>query len=404
MNLSFGEQLVQFAQSADTLNKSQFRALFKLVTAYTSKTLNISVTNVLIGSKRKQALFLLDELTKDNPAVIPLTKGRRNNESNGHAAYAYRHNQALWIVACVKDSANDGALTGKSLREFENQWPMPPGDALLEPLPKYRKPCTKIAREPIRTSVLLPLRNEVDDCFGVLALETSDQVEFSRRACDELEHIADAVSICFRLWKFTESQLERTNDALSQLDLELRMKQPKLTKPKLFLASPGRDKREDDVIECIKNVVRNGSFESLDRNRVMFRSCFDLEFWEDADEPGDINEYLVDSLNSCKHAICYLSEKNDQPKPRYRYNLNVIFEAGMMHLRTSQLSRQQVAWIPVREKDSEDVPFDFSQERAIVVPRDPAGELNVDKFERILTNRLKKLLKDDIKRSFPIIR
>ena len=43
----------------------------------------------------------------------------------------------------------------------------------------------------------------------------------------------------------------------------------------------------------------------------------------------------------------------------YTDNSNVLFEAGMMHGKTDDVSDTPISWIPIREELSPETPFDL---------------------------------------------
>ena len=154
---------------------------------------------------------------------------------------------------------------------------------------------------------------------------------------------------------------------------------PKLTKPKVFLASPASG--DDKIIETIQSLF----------NENEFRHKYDLIYWKDMNQPGNINDHLLSILGTCRYGICYFSEPHPDAENTYQDNDNVVFEAGMLHGRTNTISSRPVAWIPIREKNSGDAPFDFRNERTIEVPRSDEGELDTNQFREQL-QRLVRLL------------
>jgi hypothetical protein len=106
--------------------------------------------------------------------------------------------------------------------------------------------------------------------------------------------------------------------------------------------------------------------------------------------PGNINQQLIEAIRNCRYAICYLSRKNSAGD--FRDNRNVIFEAGMFHGRTEETSAVPSRWIPVREKDSHRPPFDFAQERILLVERNKDGSLKQKVFANKFRERVVAML------------
>ncbi|MCG8047450.1 MAG: hypothetical protein N0C89_02265 [Candidatus Thiodiazotropha endolucinida] len=101
---------------------------------------------------------------------------------------------------------------------------------------------------------------------------------------------------------------------------------------------------------------------------------------------------LLNELGTCRYGVCYLSERIPDAQPAlYQDNPNVVFEAGMLHGRSDANSPPPASWIPIREKNSTDAPFDFASERMIIVPRQN-GRLQVSQFKTMFRNRLDALI------------
>ena len=62
----------------------------------------------------------------------------------------------------------------------------------------------------------------------------------------------------------------------------------------------------------------------------------------------------------------------------------------MLHALTSEAGSRTFAWIPVREEQSPQIPFDFGSENVLSVPREE-GEFNEDDFRAKLRARLRAL-------------
>jgi len=98
-------------------------------------------------------------------------------------------------------------------------------------------------------------------------------------------------------------------------------------------------------------------------------------------EPGDINEKLLKEISTCRYGVCYFSEPAAEGEAfQYRDNLNVVFEAAMLHALTNDITAAPKGWLPIREKSSPSLPFDFASQRLLMVPRGAQNELNVDLF------------------------
>jgi hypothetical protein len=92
--------------------------------------------------------------------------------------------------------------------------------------------------------------------------------------------------------------------------------------------------------------------------------------------PGNIHIQLLEELSQCRFGICYFSEiSQESGEIQYKDNANVLFEAGMLHGRSANTTKNPANWIPIREESSKDnqnnetIPFDLYSERMITVKR-----------------------------------
>jgi len=129
-----------------------------------------------------------------------------------------------------------------------------------------------------------------------------------------------------------------------------------------------------------------------------YSSKLDVTDWSQMAGQGNISAQIAKEITESRFGLCYLSQPVQGPSqgaPRYEDNPNVIFEAGMLHARTSvnadDNSGQPTGWIPVREQDSPPAPFDFAGDRILVVPR-AGGQVNELEFQAQLRRRIEALL------------
>jgi hypothetical protein len=113
----------------------------------------------------------------------------------------------------------------------------------------------------------------------------------------------------------------------------------------------------------------------------------------------NINTQIGREILESRFGICYLSEPDGTASGRFRDNPNVVFEAGMLHARTTAVSdaegNEPAGWIPIREVASPDPPFDFASERILYVPRSQRGELNETRLRETLAARIVALLSEE---------
>lgn len=373
MSNTFGEQLVRFVQAVDYIDDRNFDQVRQLVDDYSKKTLNIQVTRLMVASGYRGRTVLqaygLAKKRQYNPIDVRQTIDGKE-VYGGQTAYSYDREEPLWIVSASGEADQELNRCTK----YQNKWhPEPP---LGEDFPAYRVATT----EPISTSIILPLKDDAGRIFGVFNFETTDRLQITDLAKQELKNLAYAMATAYHTNLATNSNQERSSKSLAALGTLLQSTLPKLTKPKIFLASSAR--ADPAVIDAVNQVL--GEREFSDR--------YEIVYWKNMSRPGNINQHLIDELSSCRYGICYLSEKLEAGSPYpFQDNPNVVFEAGMLHGRSDADSPRPAAWIPIREDGSQTPPFDIAAERMIVVPRESNGDLLAEKLKNELVDRLNSL-------------
>lgn len=284
---------------------------------------------------------------------------------NGHCAYSYEAGVPMWVVA--KDK---GLLQEAS--EYEDLWSKMPN------IP----PIVKIQGRESRTVITVPLTG-VRDNFGVLYLESSAFLEPNPRAQQELQALSEGLGILYQLVEENEGRQNNTSEALSSLRSVLdREKEFKLTKPSLFFAYSSR--ADQDVTGNIETVLDE------------FEKYFNLIDWRTISKSGEINQQVMNAIQSSKYAVCYFSEPTKGDGSAFQDNPNVLFEAGMIHALSSGPRAVLKNWIPIREKESPDIPFDFATLRVLHVPRNKQQSLNEHRFSSQLRKRITSLIDDEL--------
>lgn len=380
MRHTFGKHLKNFALTTDIINNEIFISVRKIIEEYTANVLAIDVTHLLLdadiegGDTIQKGLipFILTR-KREYKTVSSLNPEKWDKDQpSSQSAYCYINQKPLWIVS--KDPNTD--LLRKA-RMWKNLWNP---ERENEPLPPYRAPAGEKVDLPLKTSILIPLPK-----VGVLNFETHDHLEPTPTAQAELYLLADTLGILYQKLRTYESTISNTWEAVDNFQRQLKQQHPKLTRPRIFLASSS--KADTAIIKTIRELLES------DKYKLKLR----LRFWEDMHESGNISLQLLHELSSCRYGICYFSElAPESTSPHYRDNMNVIFEAGMLHGRTDADPAFPAEWIPIREKDSPPAPFDFSTERIILVPRiAETNELDEQKFRGLLEQRLNFLLEGD---------
>jgi len=182
-----------------------------------------------------------------------------------------------------------------------------------------------------------------------------------------------------------------TANAISDLSERLQSARfPKLTRPHFFVAFSDRadsDHAETSVITVVTEVLKE-----LDDK-------LDFTIWRAKTESGNIAAQIARDIVRSTFGICYFSEPSEDKSSgsqAYVDNANVLFEAGMLHVRTiaddPSSAREPSGWIPMREAASPPVPFDLAAERILIVPRFRDGALNEDRLREMLSARINTLL------------
>lgn len=389
MGTTFSRQLMQYALTADLVDDDSFIRVKQLVTEYARKTLGIAHVRLLVRSESDGREALIPHGLAEQKHYRVATVAIDETRYTSHTALCYGTGKPLWIVAAGRKSELRCAERFKELwSEFDP-----------EDIPGYRVPVTgeREIQDRIKTSIILPLQDS-EGKLGVWNLETTEKLDITKAAMEELQDISRALTIIFRSLVNHKKNSLRSGLALNALRTTLNSAIPKLTKPRLFLASSSGAR--GDVIDAIKSLC----------NHHRFKNKLELVYWKDIRDPGNINEYLLNELSTCRYGICYFSEQIAEAAPGaessgdgatlFRDNPNVLFEAGMLHGRSDVDSPVQAPahWLPIREDErySTRPPFDFASQRMLIVPREEGSlALKEDEFRTELKRHLKALTRAD---------
>jgi len=357
MATTFGEQIMQLALSMDIIDELSLNEITELIERYLVKVLGIQNSKVMIVDQVDREVMLMRHSLKGLKSEIAMPIKQEDGSLYGQASLAFEKNKPLWIVS-AKGKQNLSSCEG-----YSDQW------SGLRSIPKFR--FLGNTEEPVKTRIIVPIViRQNNRVFGTLILETCEYLDITEDAKKELKNIAEILSIVIRSHKITYALHSRTREAITSLENVLAKPLPPLTKPNLFLAYA--QEAERDVTEIIIKTLKDEYSDKV----VLIN-------WEEMDQPGNINQQLIEAVGNCRYAICYLSQKS--PAGEYIDNRNVIFEAGMFHGRTEWTSDIPSMWIPVREKDSPRPPFDFAQERILLVERNKDGSLK----RKVFTNKFR---------------
>ncbi len=356
---TFGESLSHFVRSIDIVDTSTKDDVLGLIASYLEDEFAIKFFTLYMESSIDQKVGLIptDWYRGGNRASFTIQDHK--GSYRGQVSLAYDRGVSLWVV-----SSDQGALRLATL--YENLLP----NAEAAEIPKY----IKRTEHEIMTSIIRPVEED-NRIYGVVNFESERYLEYSPAIAEELKKISISISTLFLLNKTFQNQRRNTKQEINYL-LELKNNRDSLlhlTKPRVFIASSSR--AEDDVMSLIQEVLDE------------YDQKVDIVFWKRISESGLITQQILKEISSCQYGICYLSEPAaegaDHP---YQDNSNVLIEAGML----SALSREASFdnWIPIREEDSGPLPFDFANNRVLLVPRLKKSTLNAEKFKVDLRSRL----------------
>jgi hypothetical protein len=362
MSETFGNRLKRFALSVDIVDDYIFRQAWDLVRQYIAQQLKPTYWALLIDSEVNNGPGLLARECSEGSK--PSFSLREEDHYAGLAAYSFAEGKPLWLV-----SPDKGPLDPE--KPIQDHW------SKANNLPSFDRP-----NAGIKTVVLVPIRQR-GRTIGVLDLQSPEYNELTKRMTAELVLVAETLSVLLTLSEINKAQRDDTLEAIRLHSKALNEESwPPLTKPKIFVASSG--KADEKVMGAIRGVLDE------------FREQLDVHYWKKSSASGNINREILKQVKECQFGLCYFSEPMDDPESKYKYqdNINVVFEAGMFQSQTDPaVTEHPVSWIPIRENLSPPPPFDFAQERMIVVRRlAEKGTPNLEELRGSLRDRINDLL------------
>jgi hypothetical protein len=352
---NFVENLEQFALSIDIVDETTKRELNNVLSTF-FKAQGVTYFEVSVDGKRAGKQPALGSIwTNGEEVTWPIEEG--------YATYAYTHSMPLWVTATSR-----GPLKSAAVGEYQDQWS---GATDLPPFWDFAK------EKDIRTSIAVPLLADFKT-IGLLVLEFEEFYESSENAKRDLRRIANSLGEILQAYRLGSRQRVNSGVAVKNLGASATATPhwKLVEKPGLFVAFS--DRGDQQVVGCIKNVL------GLEK----YASFFDVKKWDEVTETGNVNQQILRDLSNSAFGILYLSEKADAGSDvGYTDNPNVVFEAGILHGQNDPM-KSPTRWLPIREEDSPPMPFDFGNERMIIVPRGVDRALNVQSFEARLSNFL----------------
>jgi hypothetical protein len=361
---TFGDYLRHFARSVDIVDEHTIDEVRDLVYAYVRDELEAAYFS-LAAEQTVDGRVGLRTIWSTNNADHATTIRTPEGNYSSQISVAFGERKPLWIV-------NPDQRPLRQSTEYVDRW------SGVTDLPRYQAP---IDRE-MKTSIVLPLIHW-SRVLGVICLESTSCLEITEVAKDELQLLADAVAILSELRQTNRAQVAGTRAALTDLKAILSStKFPRITKPQVFIAFSSR--ADDEVVGAIQKVL--GEFNDILR----------IVLWNKIEESGSITLRLIEQIARSRFGVCYFSEPSADSSEHFQDNPNVLFEAGMLHSLTNSPVGTPSAWIPIREKKSPRIPFDFASERILFIERNHDGELMEERFRADLRGKMKALLRNDL--------
>ena len=379
MRQTFGNMLLQFANSVDILEEENFNKIQKYIEDYLSAVLHIRfVRLMLIRETVGGEVMLIKYSLNTNVEDILLLKN--GDKYNGQMPYAFAKNKRLWITPAQKDDTLNSCE--KYIDHWQNETKMP--------LYKTINPNVEI-----KTSIIIPIRrdnkmnNNNNHILGVVNFESEKYLKPNRQAQEELKKISFTLGKLFQLYEGRRFQKGNTSSVINDFENDLRdFKEEHIgyffdRRPQIFFASSSRADRA--VIGKVKEVIQSE-----------FKEKLELIHWDNHENVGSITPQLLENMNKADYLICYLSEK-EREQTHYRDNPNVLIELGFFigkHMRSNHFKNILI----LREERSEtSVPFDIQDIFTLYIPRLGAEHsLNGDSFISNLSEKIRGLLTNEV--------
>ena len=367
MSETFGSRLKRFALSVDIVDDNIFQRTWDLIRQHLTELLKPTYMALLVESQvnDRPGLWARECSEGGNLAFSIKTKKdeKGKDEYTGLAAYSFGEGKPLWLISPDKVPLDLNT-------SIKDKW------SKAENLPRFDRP----ADAGIRSVVFVPLRQR-GRTIGVLDLQSTQYNEITNKITNELLLLADTLTVLLTLSDINKSQRDHTVEAINLHSKALSEESwPILTKPKIFVASS--DKADETVMGAICSVLDE------------FSAQLDVHYWKDSSNSGNINLEILQQVRESQFGLCYFSEPVNDPKGTYQDNINVVFEAGMFQSQTNpNVTDDPTGWIPIREQLSPPPPFDFAQQRMIIVERLADGDPNINMLKGSLRDRINVLLR-----------
>lgn len=362
---SFCHFLRRFAFATDLVDEPTLKQIGDLAHRYVDEGLGIEFFEVMGETNNVDGEPGLKTLYRSELGDRAERLADDDGNPNSQTAAAFLSSKPLWIVP------EDRETPLHECDGWRDLW------SEVSDLPDYRRPTDSL--QPL-TSIIIPLKQSGKK-FGALCLESAIYIDCTAIARHELEVLAEALTVLCREKGSRETSRHSTEQAMRELtEILNEVPFPSATRPQLFLATAARAK--EDVVGCIKTVLED------------YSSQVEIVHWRyDFSTATFVDQELLQAVQKSKFGICYLSEPTEGAENgdhQFHDNPNVVFEAGMLHLLTSV--QRPGGWIPVRERDCPEAPFDIRNLQRVEVPRGEDGNVIVEQFKGDLHRNVRGLL------------
>ncbi len=364
---TFAGQLKDFARSVDNVDAETFDGVRALVVGYTQSfgaQYFELLTKDVRGQNGDEEVWLRRFWSSDDDRRSGWRVRTPDGGFTNPITQAFAMHKPMWIVG-QNDTALDEA-------EYVDLWSHTCNH------PRYNV----AGAQHVKTLIIVPMCTRHE--YGALYVEFPKRLLMTDVSMRDFKLLADALEILYALFEHDEFRANNKRGVLWNLRSHLREAQfPRTAVPHMFMAYPG--KADPEVRQCISVVVAE------------FGDRLEITDWDRMFASGDITAQISKEIAVSTLGLCYFSEPTQTPTEHlFEDNPNVVFEAGMLQARISAFagdtSGQPIGWIPIREMDSPEPPFDFAAERILYVPRDARGSLRETKFEDLLRQRIQMLL------------
>lgn len=358
---TFASELENFADTIDIVDDHTADGFWEIAKRYLKNYLNIDFLSLKVETlvNHESALTTVRGKIKEDRTYTLLIDGNPSAQTS----YSAFKKKRLWIVE------SDKGLLSSSVNHLD-KWQEGVDD--FPKIPEHKG-------DTVKTSIFLPVERN-NRVVAVVECESEEYLVPTDIKKNELIRLAETIYQVYVLSQAYKTGSKNTAKAVRRLELSLQeVPWPGFTRPQMFIATSGSADRK--VVGEIRKVLN----QFVDRMNVVF--------WMDISKSGTITKQIIEEISNSNFGLCYFSEPvRDDQEYKYRDNPNVVFEAGMMQALTNLPNAKTTGWIPMREKSSPPVPFDFAGDRILLINRLDQDALNEDDFQVELKNRVDNLL------------